>query len=78
MESRLYGEIGLLRLTIESKVHIRVLANFPGSRTVFPGKRECQKSGNSQEFPVPGFPADSTTWDHDKSLEIEGEEKFSI
>ena len=37
--------------------------HFPGSRTSFPGKREAQKSGYSQEFPVLGFPADSTIWD---------------
>ena len=36
---------------------------FPGSRPWIPGKRECQKSGNSREFPVPGFPADSTNPD---------------
>ena len=34
---------------------------FPGSRPWIPGKRECQKSGNSREIPVPGFPADTTS-----------------
>ena len=46
--------------------------NFPGSRMLFPGKREGQKSGISREFPSREFPGANT------SSGIDTFKKFSL